>query len=94
MTPADLRAITMSLNDERGSGGQSKLARLLDWHHSTVWRKLNGASPITQADELAIRQALVLESRQKACPARTLVRFVVKLRSTRFHGYRWSFRYG
>jgi hypothetical protein len=41
------------------------------WHHSTVWRKLNGASPITQADELAIRQALILESRQKACPART-----------------------
>ena len=59
MTPADLRAICDSLNDERGTGGQSKLARLLDWDHSTVWRKLTGQSPITQSDELAIRQALV-----------------------------------
>jgi hypothetical protein len=58
MAPADLRAITISLNDERGTGGQSRLARLLDWDHSTVWRKLNGKSPITQSDELAIRQAL------------------------------------
>jgi hypothetical protein len=71
MTPADLRAIIISLNDERGTGGQSKLARMLDWHHSTVWRKLNGKSPITQTDELAISQGLVLESRQKACPPRT-----------------------
>ena len=60
MSPADLRAICDSLNDERGTGGQSKLARLLDWHHSTVWRKLAGQSPITQSDELAIRQVLVL----------------------------------
>ena len=58
MTPADLRAICDSLNDERGTGGQSKLARLLGWHHSTVWRKLNGRSPITTSDELAIRQAV------------------------------------
>jgi len=29
MTPADLRAICNSLNDERGTGGKSKLARLL-----------------------------------------------------------------
>ena len=71
MTPADLRAICGSLNEERGTGGQTKLARLLGWHHSTVWRKLNGDSPITQADELAIRQALVLESRQNTYPART-----------------------
>jgi hypothetical protein len=55
---ADLRASTISLNDEHGTGGQSKLARLLGWHHSTVWRKLNGKSRITQADELAIRQAV------------------------------------
>jgi DNA-binding transcriptional regulator YdaS (Cro superfamily) len=68
MTLADPRVICDSLNDERGTGGQSKLARLVGWHHSTVWPKLNGASPITQADELAIRQALVLVSRQKACP--------------------------
>jgi plasmid maintenance system antidote protein VapI len=66
MTPADLRAITISLNDERGTGGQSRLARLLGWHHSTVWRKLNGKSTITRSDELAIRQALVLESGEKA----------------------------
>jgi hypothetical protein len=58
MTPADLRAITISLNGERGTGGQSKLARLLDWHHSTVWRKLNGKSRITVSDELAIQQAI------------------------------------
>ena len=58
MTPADLRAITISLNDERGTGGQSKLARLLDWDYSTLWRKLNGNSRITTSDELAIRQAI------------------------------------
>jgi hypothetical protein len=29
MTRADLRAICDSLNDERGTGGQTKLARLL-----------------------------------------------------------------
>ncbi len=55
MTPADLRAICDSLIGERGTGGQTKLARLLGWHHSTVWRKLYGKSPITQSDELAIR---------------------------------------
>jgi hypothetical protein len=58
MTPADLRAICESLNDERGTGGQTRLARLLDWHHSSIWRKLTGKSPITQADELAICQAV------------------------------------
>jgi len=58
MISADLRAICDSLNDERGTGGQSKLARLLYWHHSTVWRKLNGLSRITHSDELAIRQAI------------------------------------
>lgn len=54
MTPADLRAIINDLDP----GGQTKLARLLDWHHSTVWRKLTGKSRITQADELAILKAL------------------------------------
>jgi hypothetical protein len=58
MTPADLHAICDSLNDERGTGGQSRLARLLKWHHSTVWRKLTGKSPIKQSEELAIRQAV------------------------------------
>jgi hypothetical protein len=50
LTPADLQVICESLNDERGTGGQSKLANLLGWHHSTVWRKLNGLSQITQSD--------------------------------------------
>jgi DNA-binding transcriptional regulator YdaS (Cro superfamily) len=58
MTSAELRAICDSLNDERGTGGQSKLARLLGWHHSTVWRKINGQSAITQSDALAIWRAL------------------------------------
>jgi hypothetical protein len=58
VTPADLRATCDSLNDEHGTGGQSKLARLLGWHHSTIWRKLNGKSRISQSDELAITGAL------------------------------------
>jgi hypothetical protein len=58
MTRTDLRAIRNSLCDERGTGGQSRLARLLDWHHSTVWRKLNGKSRINPSDALAIQKAL------------------------------------
>ena len=58
MTPTDLRTICDSLNDERGTGGQSRLARLLGWRHSTVWRKLNDKSAITQRDGLAIRQVI------------------------------------
>jgi hypothetical protein len=72
MTPADLRVITISLNDERGTGGQSGLARLLGWHHTTVWRKLNGKSPITQSDELAISQTVAtlppLSAKRKGSP--------------------------
>jgi DNA-binding transcriptional regulator YdaS (Cro superfamily) len=60
MTPAALRSICDSLNDERGTGGQTRLARLLGWHHSTVWRKLNGRSPITESDALAIQRAVEL----------------------------------
>ena len=58
MTPADLRAICDSLNDECGTGGQTKLARLLGWHYSTLWRKLNGKSRITKSDELAVGRAV------------------------------------
>jgi hypothetical protein len=58
MTLADLPAICDSFNDEHGTGGQSKLARLLGWDYSTLWRKLNGKSPITQSDGLAIIGAL------------------------------------
>jgi hypothetical protein len=57
---AVLRAICDSLNDERGTGGQSKFARLLKWRHSTVWRKLTGKSPITESDALAIQKAVEL----------------------------------
>jgi Bacterial regulatory protein, Fis family len=58
MTRVALWSICNSLNDEYGTGGQSKLARLLDWHYSTLWRKLSGESKLTQADELSIRQAV------------------------------------
>jgi hypothetical protein len=58
MTPADLGGITLSLNDERGTGGRTKLARLLGWHYSTLWRKLNGKSPITESDALAIQKVV------------------------------------
>jgi DNA-binding transcriptional regulator YdaS (Cro superfamily) len=64
MTPADLRAICDSLNDERGTGGQTKLARLLGWDHSTVWRKLTGKSPIAESDALAIRKAVEMAGGQ------------------------------
>jgi AraC-like DNA-binding protein len=69
MTRSDLRAICDSLNDELGTGGQSKLARLLGCHHCTVWRKLNGRSPITWLDERAIHDAQ-RELAQKETPAR------------------------
>jgi hypothetical protein len=58
MTPAALRHICDSLNDERGTGGQTRLARLLGWNPSTIRRKLAGQSKITKADELAIRAAI------------------------------------
>jgi hypothetical protein len=55
MTPEELRAICDSLNDERGTGGQTMLARLLGWDASTIRRELSGHTKITKADELAIR---------------------------------------
>lgn len=58
MTPAELRAICDSLNDERSVGGQTRLAELLGWDDSTVRRKLAGKSRITQVDQLAIERAL------------------------------------
>jgi hypothetical protein len=60
MGPDDLRAICKSLNDERGTGGQTRLAHLPDWDHSTVWRKLTGKSPITKSDALSIQRAVEL----------------------------------
>jgi hypothetical protein len=58
VTPSALRSITISLNDERGTGGQTRLARLVGWDCFTVWRKLNGKSPITESDALAIQKAV------------------------------------
>jgi hypothetical protein len=58
VTPTPLRSLCDSLNDERDTGGQTRLARLLGWHHSTFWRKLNGKSRITPSDEFAIMKAL------------------------------------
>jgi hypothetical protein len=58
LIPSELRAICNYLNDDHDTGGQSRLARLLGWNYSTVWRKLNGKLKITQSDELAIRQAV------------------------------------
>jgi len=58
MTTDDLRAVCNSLNDERGTGGQSMLARLLYWDSSTIRRKLAGKSKITHSDELAIKNAV------------------------------------
>jgi hypothetical protein len=60
--PPPLWAICDALEGERGTGGQSKFAHLLDGHRSTVWRKLNGKSANTKADEPAIVGALGRES--------------------------------
>ena len=46
------------LNDERGTGGHSRLARLFDEDYSTLWRKHGREGQITQPDELAIEQEL------------------------------------
>ena len=58
LSSSDLRALCDSLNDERGTGGQTRLAGMLKWDASTIRRKLSGKSRITYADELAIRAAL------------------------------------
>jgi plasmid maintenance system antidote protein VapI len=50
--------LRLRVSDERGMGGQSKLARLLDCNHSTVWRKLNGKSKITQSDAIFIQTTI------------------------------------
>lgn len=58
MTPTHLRKICDSLNDERGTGGQTKLAGLLEWEPRTIRNKLSGKSPITKSDALAIKAAV------------------------------------
>lgn len=54
MTPAQLRSLCESL----GRDGQTKLAKLLGVTPRTIRNKLSGATPITQMDGLAIRQAM------------------------------------
>jgi hypothetical protein len=58
MTSSHPRPISISLDDDCGTGGQTRLGRLLGWHNSTEWRKLTGRSLITQSDELAIQPLL------------------------------------
>ena len=41
------------LDDRHGRGGKTRLARALGWDYSTLWRKLNGRSKITESDLLA-----------------------------------------
>ena len=70
MTSTALRTICASLNP----GGQTRLAKLLGVTPRTIRNKLSGKTPITQADELAIRQALVslpADSGTKACNSAT-----------------------
>jgi DNA-binding transcriptional regulator YdaS (Cro superfamily) len=56
MTPAQLRRICNSLNDHRGTGGQTRLAELLGVHPTLIRKKLAGKVPISKKDELAIQQ--------------------------------------
>jgi len=56
----------------RGSE-KSRLARVLGWHHSTIWRKFNGKSRITSSDAITIMAAAEAElSKTDSAPARTL----------------------
>jgi hypothetical protein len=75
MTPDDLRVITISLNEKRGTGGQIKPARHRPSPRLAQLDALAQAprlSKITRSDELAIRQAvayLKASSGQVPCQA-------------------------
>ena len=60
----EVRQAVLNSNSGRGTGGQSKLARMLGWHHSTVWRKLNGKSAITESDALAIQKVMEMAEKR------------------------------
>jgi DNA-binding transcriptional regulator YdaS (Cro superfamily) len=62
MTPDVLRAICDTLNDERGTGGQSRLARMIGVDPRTIRNKLSGSTPITESDTLAIQKAVEMAS--------------------------------
>jgi DNA-binding transcriptional regulator YdaS (Cro superfamily) len=53
-----VRRICKSLNDHRGTGGQTRLAELLGVHPTLIRKKLAGTVPISKKDELAIRQVV------------------------------------
>jgi hypothetical protein len=72
MTSSHPRPISISLNEERGKGGQTKLAHLLGWHYTDVWRTLTRRSLFTQSVELAMQQALEkLPYKSRATPMPT-----------------------
>lgn len=68
MTPSDLRKICDSLNDERGTGGQTRLARMLKRSPRTVRNKLSGKTKITQSDILAISHIISCFKNGEALP--------------------------
>src|SRR5262249_34090090 len=66
MTSADdeqarLRVELRAICDSLGYGGQTKLARMIGRDPRTIRNKLSGQTPITESDELAIRQALSIQ---------------------------------
>lgn len=66
MTRADdLKRAVDRLNDRRGKGGKTRLAKLLKWDCSTLWRKLNGKSPIFEDDILAAEAAASKATRKR-----------------------------
>ncbi|WP_020474538.1 hypothetical protein [Zavarzinella formosa] len=61
-----LRAIIKSLNDERGDGGVSKLARLTRIHPSNIRRRLAGTACTTDRDMALIAHEVNLFHAEQA----------------------------
>lgn len=53
------------LNDEHGRGGKTRVAELLEWDYTTLWRKLSGRTRLKRADERAIRDAVAEATRKR-----------------------------
>jgi hypothetical protein len=64
----DLQAVCDSINDECGTGGQTRLARMIGVDPRTVRNKLACKSKITRSDERAIHDALRELRQQKTRP--------------------------
>jgi hypothetical protein len=64
VTPEELRALCNLLNDDRGTGGQSKLARLVPCNPRTIRRMLAGQMAIRPL--VAARIRLVVRRGKKA----------------------------